>query len=130
VSYNKFLAKLASDQNKPDGLCVIRPGQGARFVATLPVRRFSRRSGHARRGKDGSGWGSRPGQTCARRTSIFLRQHFGIAGGLSLPRRAGDRPAPGAGPTGRASRSGPSARSTRTSRQALLYAKCSTGSSS
>jgi DNA polymerase-4 len=40
VSYNKFLAKLASDQNKPDGLCVIRPGEGARFVAALPVRRF------------------------------------------------------------------------------------------
>jgi len=40
VSYNKFLAKLASDQNKPDGLCVIRPGEGAQFVASLPVRRF------------------------------------------------------------------------------------------
>ena len=40
VSYNKFLAKIASDQNKPDGLCVIRPGQGAQFVATLPIRRF------------------------------------------------------------------------------------------
>ena len=40
VSYNKFLAKLASDQNKPDGLCVIRPGDGAAFVQSLPVRRF------------------------------------------------------------------------------------------
>lgn len=40
VSYNKFLAKIASDQNKPDGLFVIRPRDGADFVASLPVRRF------------------------------------------------------------------------------------------
>ena len=40
VSYNKFLAKLASDQNKPDGLCVIAPAKGEAFVASLPVRRF------------------------------------------------------------------------------------------
>jgi DNA polymerase-4 len=40
VSYNKFLAKLASDQNKPDGICVVTPARGAAFVATLPVNRF------------------------------------------------------------------------------------------
>ena len=40
VSYNKFLAKLASDQNKPDGLCVVPPAKGEAFVAALPVKRF------------------------------------------------------------------------------------------
>ena len=40
VSYCKFIAKLASDENKPDGICVIPPHKGAAFVATLPVKRF------------------------------------------------------------------------------------------
>jgi DNA polymerase IV len=40
VSYNKFLAKLASDQNKPDGICVVTPARGEAFVAALPVKRF------------------------------------------------------------------------------------------
>jgi DNA polymerase IV len=40
VSYNKFIAKLASDHNKPDGLCVITPANGPRFVESLPVKRF------------------------------------------------------------------------------------------
>jgi DNA polymerase-4 len=40
VSYCKFIAKLASDHKKPDGLCVIPPERGPEFVATLPVARF------------------------------------------------------------------------------------------
>lgn len=40
VSYNKFLAKIASDINKPDGLYVITPEQGETFINGLPVGRF------------------------------------------------------------------------------------------
>jgi len=40
VSYCKFIAKLASDHRKPDGLCVITPDKGPDFVASLPVARF------------------------------------------------------------------------------------------
>src|SRR5699024_10695853 len=40
VSYNKFLAKLASDINKPDGFYLIPPGKGEAFIADLPIGRF------------------------------------------------------------------------------------------
>lgn len=40
VSYCKFVAKLASDQNKPDGLCVITPDRAQAYIAALPVSRF------------------------------------------------------------------------------------------
>ena len=40
VSFNKFLAKVASDVNKPDGLTVITPEMANRFIDSLPVRKF------------------------------------------------------------------------------------------
>ncbi len=40
VSYNKFLAKMASDMDKPDGLYVITPDQGEAFVAALLIGKF------------------------------------------------------------------------------------------
>jgi DNA polymerase-4 len=40
VAPNKFLAKIASDWNKPDGLCVIRPRQVEAFLTPLPVGRL------------------------------------------------------------------------------------------
>ena len=40
VSYCKFLAKVASDYRKPDGLCTIHPDKALDFIAHLPVEDF------------------------------------------------------------------------------------------
>ncbi|MDR1515667.1 MAG: DNA polymerase IV [Synergistaceae bacterium] len=40
VSVNKFLAKVASDYRKPDGLFVVRPEEAEDFAAALPVEQF------------------------------------------------------------------------------------------
>ena len=78
VSYNKFLAKLASDQNKPDGMCVIRPGEGAAFVAKLPVRRFH---GIGPKGAEKMArLGIETGADLAAKDAVWLRQNFGSFG--------------------------------------------------
>ena len=75
VSYNKFIAKLASDQNKPDGLCVIRPGEGAQFVAGLPIRRFHGVGPRAEAKMQALGIAT--GADLAAKDIAFMRQHFG-----------------------------------------------------
>jgi len=40
VSYNKFLAKIASDMDKPDGFYLIKPEEAERFLEELEIKRF------------------------------------------------------------------------------------------
>ncbi|VFU10676.1 DNA polymerase IV [Methylocella tundrae] len=78
VSYNKFLAKLASDHRKPDGLFVITPKMGARFVETLPVETFQG-VGPATAAKMRR-LGIETGLDLRARSLAFLQQSFGKSG--------------------------------------------------
>src|ERR1700686_3540191 len=78
VSYNKFLAKLASDHRKPDGLFVITPKMGPDFVEALPVRKFHG-IGPAT-AKKMERLGIATGLDLRAQTLAFLQQHFGKAG--------------------------------------------------
>src|SRR5207302_1742294 len=78
VSYNKFLAKIASDHKKPDGLFVITPEMGPTFVETLPVRKFHG-VGPAT-AKKMAGLGIATGLDLRAENLAFLQQHFGKAG--------------------------------------------------
>lgn len=78
VSYNKFLAKLASDQNKPNGIYVIKPEEGEEFVAQLKVERFH---GVGRVTADRmQKLGIITGADLRQQTEEFLQHHFGKAG--------------------------------------------------
>jgi DNA polymerase IV len=92
VSYNKFIAKLASDQNKPDGMCVILPEQGAEFVAGLPVRRFH--GVGPRTAEKMAKLGIQTGADLAGRSEEWLCQHFGSWGSYLFRAARGidDRP--------------------------------------
>jgi DNA polymerase-4 len=78
VSYNKFLAKLASDYRKPNGLFVITPRMGPVFVEALPVGRFHG-IGPATTAKMHR-LGVYTGLDLRAQTLEFLQEHFGKAG--------------------------------------------------
>jgi DNA polymerase-4 len=79
VSYCKFIAKLASDHRKPDGLCVIPPERGAEFVATLPVARFHGVGPVTARKMERLGIAT--GADLAAWSLAQLEAHFGSSGG-------------------------------------------------
>src|ERR1700730_17027287 len=78
VSYNKFLAKLASGHRKPDGLFVITPKMGPAFVERLPIEKFHG-VGPATAAKMNR-LGIKTGFDLREQTLAFLQQHFGKPG--------------------------------------------------
>jgi DNA polymerase IV len=92
VSYNKFLAKLASDHRKPDGLFVITPDMAPAFVAELPIGKFHG-VGPVTAAKM-SKFGIHTGLDLRRQTRDFLTAQFGKAGDYfyQLARAEDDRP--------------------------------------
>lgn len=80
VSYNKFLAKIASDYRKPDGLYVIHPCRATAFIAKLPIETFwgigkvTARKMHA--------LGIHNGAQLRNCSPEFLKRNFGKAGQL------------------------------------------------
>jgi len=85
VAPNKFIAKIASDWNKPDGLCVVKPSEVDAFLVPLPVARIPGvgKVTKARLGKLGV---TSVGELRTLELDVLLRE-FGRFG-LSLYRRA------------------------------------------
>jgi DNA polymerase-4 len=79
VSYNKFLAKLASDCRKPNGQFAIAPDRGPDFVAALPIARFHG-VGPVTAAKM-QRLGIATGSDLRAKPLSFLQQHFGNSAG-------------------------------------------------
>jgi DNA polymerase-4 len=78
ISYNKFLAKMASDLNKPNGQAVITPKNGPAFVEALPVKKFHGVGpATAERMKR---YGIETGADLKEKSLAFLHEHFGKSG--------------------------------------------------
>jgi len=92
ISYNKFLAKLASDHRKPNGQFAVTPDMGAAWVETLPVARFHG-VGPVTAAKM-ERLGIRTGADLRACSIDFLRAHFGSSAGWyhAIARGEDDRP--------------------------------------
>jgi DNA polymerase IV len=92
ISYNKFLAKLASDYRKPNGQYVITPEMGPGFVEKLPVGKFHG-IGPATNAKMNS-LGIFTGLDLRRQDLAFLETNFGKVGAYyySISRGVDERP--------------------------------------
>lgn len=92
ISYNKFLAKLASDHRKPNGQFAVTPDMGAAWVAALPVAKFHG-VGPVTAAKMTS-LGIVTGADLRAKSLAFLNQHFGRSGSwyYEIARGQDDRP--------------------------------------
>ena len=92
ISYNKFLAKLASDQRKPNGQFAVTPEMGAAWVETLPVKRFHGVGPVTARKMQALG--IETGADLRAKPIEFLRAHFGSAADwyYAIARGEDDRP--------------------------------------
>jgi DNA polymerase IV len=92
VSFNKFLAKIASGMNKPDGLMVIQPDEAEPFIEALPIEAFYG-VGRATAAKMQE-LGIRTGADLKQRSERELAQNFGKVGRFyyQIARGIDDRP--------------------------------------
>ena len=92
ISYNKFLAKLASDYRKPDGLFVITPKMGPAFIEDLPIGKFHGVGPATSRKMKGLGINT--GFDLGSQSLPFLQRHFGKSGSYYywIARGVDDRP--------------------------------------